>query len=76
MAISYLMDFVTLKAFLDLKSFYGIVSGVFSLYGCISITGVVYVYYKLREIEGKNKNMKENCASNKLHILIIEGVIL
>lgn len=48
-----MMGFVTAKTFLDLKSLLGL-SGVFSLYGSITVTGIVYVYFKLPETEGKS----------------------
>ncbi|XP_065219861.1 facilitated trehalose transporter Tret1-like isoform X2 [Planococcus citri] len=52
-AVSYILGFITAKTFLDLKSTLSL-SGVFSLYGSITVTGIVYVYFKLPETEGKS----------------------
>ena len=52
-AVSYVLGFITAKTFLSLKSILSL-SGVFSLYGSITATGIIYVYFKLPETEGKS----------------------
>lgn len=58
------MGFITSKTFLDLKSFLGL-SGVFMLYGCITVGGIVYVYFKLPETEGRSLEDIENLYKSK-----------
>jgi len=52
-AVSYSMGFATSKTFLDLKNWLGL-SGVFCMYGSITIFGIFYVYFKLPETEGRS----------------------
>lgn len=52
-AISYIMGFIASKTFLDLEMQFGL-SGVFCLYGTITIVGILYVYFKLPETEGRS----------------------
>ncbi len=63
-AISYTMGFVTSKTFLDLKHCLGL-AGVFSLYGSITVCGIVYVYFKLPETEGRSLEDIENLYKTK-----------
>lgn len=68
-AVSYIMGFFATKTFLSLEAGLSL-GGVFLLYGVLALSGVVFLYFNMKETEGRSlEQIEQDYKTNKWRFL-------